>query len=59
MSKFVGKFRKNNAYEDYEASGNFVKIRRHKNEDQEPKKVKNRNHDNNHKRYGFQEGWDG
>ena len=60
MSKFDGKFRKNKDYqEDNEIASNFVKIRKRKDHDSEVKKMKTRNHDNSHKRYGFQEGWDG
>ena len=60
MSKFDGKFRKNKDYqEDNEIASSFVKIRKRKVHDQEVKKLKGRNYDNNHKRYGFQDGWDG
>jgi hypothetical protein len=60
VSKFDGKFRKNKDYqEDNEIASNFVKIHKRKKEDSEMRKVKTRNYDNNHKRYGFQDGWDG
>ena len=60
MSKFDGKFRKNKDYqEDNEIAGNFVKMKRRKPHESEVKKIKTRNYDNNHKRYGFSDGWDG
>ena len=60
MSKFEGKFRKGKEYtEDCETLSNFVKIHKRKNESSEVKKLKTRSYDNNHKRYEFQDGWDG
>lgn len=60
MSKFDGKFRKNKDYqEDNEIASNFVKIRKRRNEITEVKKMKSRNYDNNHKRYGNYDFLDG
>lgn len=60
MSKFNGKFRKNKDYqEDNEIAANFVKIKKRKAHESEVKKIKARNYDDNHKRYGTYEFLDG
>lgn len=60
MSKFDGKFRKNKDYqEDNEVVSTFVKIKKRKAHESEVKKLKTRNYDNNHKRYGSYEFLDG